>query len=75
METGFISLILAVAFVCVFIGIVIGKRSVRNDEIHGSIYVYQDDVGTAPSLFLEYNTSIENIASRKQVVFDVKIVK
>lgn len=75
METGFIALVAIVAFVCTLIGSITGKRSARTDEIHGCIYVYQDDTGTAPSLLLEYNTSIENIASRKQVVFDVKIVK
>ena len=74
METGFVVLlILAATVLGIVIGVTIGRRRIR--ETQGVIYAYYDNTGNGPSLLLDYSVPIDDIASRKQVVFDVSVIR
>lgn len=77
MEAGFIVLVVAMVIIGVIAGIFIGK-SIEKSRINryvskGYIYISNDD-GLQPDLFLQCTVPIEDIASCKQVLFDVTVV-
>lgn len=77
MEAGFIILVAMVTIIAIIAGIFIGKRieksRVNNYVSKGFIYVSNDD-GSQPDLFLQCTVPIEDIASCKQVLFDVTVL-
>lgn len=79
METGFVVLLIVAMLVGVFLGIFISrsrKTSRKTSrETQGVIYAYYDNTGNNPSLLLEYSVPIDDIASRKQVTFDVAVIR
>lgn len=75
METGFIILAIVGLVVGVVIGLLIGKSRRKPDETQGTIYAYYGGDGDAPSLLLEYSVPIDDIASRKRVIFDVSVIQ
>ena len=76
METGFVVLLVVLSIVvgAVF-GVLIEKSRKRLYKTQGTIYAYYDDDNSNPSLLLEYGVPIDDIASRKQVVFDVSVIR
>ena len=76
METGFVVLLVVLSIVvgAVF-GVLIEKSRKRPYKTQGTIYAYYDDDNSNPSLLLEYGVPIDDIASRKQVVFDVSVIR
>lgn len=76
MEAGIIVIvILGVLASGVVIGTFIERSRIRKVDSQGTIYVYLDSTANKPSLLLEYAVPIEDIVSRKQVLFDVTIVR
>lgn len=74
MEAGFIAL----AVVCIIIGIVIGiisKTKTAKVESYGILHIDCSDVDSEPWMYLEARTSVGEMASKKQVTFDVHIIK
>ena len=75
MEAGFVILIAAFALIVgVMIGILVSKATKPNGT-QGTIYAYYGESGNDPSLLLEYSVPIDDIASRKRVVFDVTVIR
>lgn len=76
MEAGIVALI-AIAMLAIgcIIGIFIVGRKTPEPETHGTIYVYYKETANGPSLLLDYNVPIDDIASRKQVLFDVSVIR
>lgn len=75
MEPGIVVLIAVVmAIVGCVAGMLIEKRRRNTGDAQGIIYAHYSDTGSGPSLLLEPHVSIDDIASRKRVVFDVTIV-
>ena len=76
METGFVVLI---AMLSIAVGAVIGalieRHRKRLYKSQGTIYAYYDDNNSNPSLLLEYGVPIDDIASRKQVIFNVSVIR
>ena len=75
MEAGFIILtaLTILALVIVFVlGIIKNKNP---NETQGVIYAYYSEQNIEPSLLLEYSVPINDIASRKRVTFDVKVIR
>lgn len=78
MEAGFVALLVSViiaALVGIVIGVSIEKRKSQKVETQGDIYVYYSESGEGPSLLLDYSVPINDIASRKRVLFDVVVIK
>lgn len=73
METGFVILVFAVAVIGVIIGIFIGRSMGNSYSTQGVINVDYSDPDDGPYLFLELNTSIADVVSKKQAIFDVRI--
>ena len=72
MEAGFVVLFVLVAIVMgVLIGMFIERKRKITELKQGTIYVYRVDESAPVSLMLEYNVPIDDIASRKHVMFDV----
>lgn len=76
MEAGFIVLISVVILLLgIIIGFLIAGATKKTEGTQGIIYAYYNDSDSKPSLLLEYNVPIDDITSRKQVVFDVTVVR
>lgn len=76
MEAGFVIMIAVFTMVIgVLIGMVIRKFSPSKEGTQGIIYAYYYEGIDKPSLLLEGSVPVDDIASRKQVVFDVVVVK
>lgn len=75
MEAGFVVLVIVLLCVGIIIGIAIERSKTKKVETQGVIYAYFPEPGSAPALLLEYSVSIDDIASRKRVLFDVTVVK
>ena len=76
METGFAVLFVLIGIVAgIIIGIFIAKLRNNPEGTQGTIYAYFNDPESNPSLLLEYSVPIDDIASRKQVTFDVMVIR
>lgn len=75
METGFVILAVVTLVLCATVGILIAKLTKRPEETQGTIYAYYSDSASNPSLLLEQSVPINDIASRKQVIFDVVVIQ
>lgn len=79
MEAGFIALVIVMIGLGIVAGIVLGfylGRSIKKSRgTQGTIYAYYDSTNADPSLLLEYSVPINDIASRKQVTFNVQVIK
>ena len=75
METGYIILTIVGLVMGVLIGLLINKSKWKPNKSQGTIYAYYGDAGEGPSLLLEYSVPIDDIASRKHVAFDVKVIR
>ena len=75
MEAGYIILAIVTGIIGVLIGVNIERRNARTLETQGTIYAYYGDADNDPSLLLEYNVPISDIASRKRVLFDVSVIE
>lgn len=77
MEVGFLAaLAIALAF---FIGIRVGasgnKNEVGFDEPKGILNVAYDDACAMPELFLNLQAPVDDIVSKKRVVFYVNVIR
>lgn len=78
MEAGFVASIIAICLASVLffvIGIVVGRHTKKAGEQLGVLNVDCSDPANVPYLYLELTTTIADISDRKQVMFDVRIVK
>ena len=76
MKTGFVVLIAILSIVVgAVIGILIERHRKKLYKPQGTIYAYYDDDNSNPSLLLEYGVPIDDIASRKQAVFNVSVIR
>ena len=76
METGFVVLLVILSIIVeVAIWILIERHRKKIYKSQGTIYAYYDDDNSNPSLLLEYGVPIDDIASRKQVVFNVSVIR
>ena len=76
METGFVVLLVILSIlVGSIIGVFIERHRKKLYKSQGTIYAYYDDDNSNPSLLLEYSVPIDDIASRKQVVFNVSVIR
>lgn len=75
METGFMVAMLLVMLVGIAIGFVIGRSKKKPNESQGVLYAYCGEDNAQPSLLLEGTASINEITSRKQVIFDVVVIR
>lgn len=76
METGLIVLLAILSIVVgAVIGVLVERHRKKLYKSQGTIYAYYDDDNSNPSLLLEYGVPIDDIASRKQVVFNVSVIR
>ena len=75
MEAGIIAIIFCVLTAGIIVGMFIGRSITNEAESQGIIYVYCDGQGDNPSLLLEYAVPIDDIISRKRVIFDVNVIR
>lgn len=76
METEFVVLFVILSIVVgAVIGILIERHRKKLYKSQGTIYAYYDGNSSNPSLLLEYGVPIDDIASRKQVVFNVSVIR
>ena len=76
METEFVVLLVILSIVVgAVIGVLIERYRKKLYKSQGTIYAYYDDDNSNPSLLLEYGVPIDDIASRKQVVFNVSVIR
>lgn len=74
METGYIILAIITAVIGVLFGMRVERSKSNSSETQGTIYAYYGDSDSNPSLLLEYNVPISDIASRKRVLFNVVVI-
>ena len=75
MEAGFVVMLVGVALVMgIVIGLLIVKLIKRSEKTQGTIYAYCNNQVDQPALLLEYNVPIDDITSRKRVLFDGVII-
>ena len=76
METGFVVLLAILSIVVgAVIGVLIERHRKKIYKSQGTIYAYYDDDNSNPSLLFEYGVPIDDITSRKQVVFNVSVIR
>ena len=76
METGFVVLLVILSIVVeVAIWILIERHRKKIYKSQGTIYAYYDDNNSNPSLLLDPDVPIDDIASRKQAVFSVSVIR
>lgn len=75
MEAGFILAIAIVLVIGVIVGMLIAGKRKKNEESQGVLFVDCSDREYEPSLYLNATVPIDDIVSRKQVTFDVNIIK
>ena len=75
MEAGFIALVILVAVICFAVGIHIGKRSAKHQEVQGVLNIDCGESDASPYLFLQLEVPIEDIVNRKQALFDVNVFR
>lgn len=76
MESGFVVMIAVFTMaIGILMGMVIKRRSPTKETTQGVIYAYYHVGEDKPSLLLEGSVPVEEIVSRKRVLFDVAVVK
>lgn len=75
MEAGLIALIVLAAIICLLLGVNIVRSTSKADSVHGTLNVDCRDSENGPCLFLALDVPIEEVTSKKQVLFDVRIIK
>lgn len=76
METGFVVLLVILSIIVeVAIWILIERHRKKIYKSQGTIYTYYDDNNSNPSLLLDPDVPIDDIASRKQAVFNVSVIR
>ena len=75
MEAGFIAIVAVVATIGIVCGVFIERFRKKPDNTQGTIYIYCDKSESKPSLLLDYDVPINDMASRKRVVFNVVVIK
>ena len=75
MELGIMLIMLLVLVSGFLIGVIVERFRSGKGETQGVVYVYCGESENKPSLLLEYYVPIEDITSRKQVVFDVDVIR
>ena len=78
METGFIVLFIVAPVVLVLgiiLGVALGKTKNATVDSYGIVYVDYSYATQDPILYLGAGVPIEEIASHKQVTFDVSVIK
>lgn len=76
MEVGFvIAAIVLVAIVFTAVGIHIGKTRTNRSHVQGILNIDIGDPENGPGLFLSLDVPIEEVASRKQAVFSVNVIR
>ena len=79
MGAGFVVLMFIIAAFSIALGFVLGVSIKKNGSptstTQGIVYVDRCDPDGRPWLYLEATATIDDIASRKQVTFDVNVVK
>ena len=76
METGFVVLLVILSIIVeVAIWILIERHRKKIYKSQGTIYAYYDDNNSNPSLLLDPDVPIDDIASRKQAVFNVSVIR
>lgn len=76
MEIGFVVLLIVLSIVVgAVIGLLIERYRKKLYKSQGTIYAYYDDNNSNPSLLLDPDVPIDDIASRKQAVFSVSVIR
>ena len=76
MEAGFATLAIIAAFVMgAIFGSIMGWRKKLTRESSGIIYVDCRDPDLNPEMFLEADVPMDIIATRKYLLFDVKVLR
>ncbi len=76
METGLmIAAMVLVAIIFTAVGIHIGKTKVTRQYVQGILNIDTGDLKNSPGLFLSLDVPIEDVASRKQAVFTVNVIR
>lgn len=75
MEAGLIALIVLAAIGCLLLGVNIIKMKSKDVSIQGTLNVDCRDSENGPCLFLALDVPVEEVASKKKVLFDVRIIK
>lgn len=75
MEAGFIVFSTVMMVVGIVIGWLIGRFLKKTNTTHGIIYVFYNSEDNKPSLLLEPNVPIDDIASQKRVSLDVMVLQ
>lgn len=78
METGMIVLMVVSALIGLLVGVFLGKRIIKRKEtvgIQGILNVDCSDPNSDPGLWLQLEVPIEDIATREQAIFIVKLIR
>lgn len=75
MEAGFVILLLVVACVFTVVGMYIERLRFDRQDIQGDLNVYCDDPHCEPGLFLGLTVPINDVVSRKHVIFNVNVIQ
>lgn len=75
MEAGITLLVIVAVIVGIAFGMYIEKTKLNKAETQGVIYVYTRNPNERPSLLLEYAVPIDDIMARKQVIFNVELIR
>ena len=75
MEAGLIALIVLAAIICLLLGVNIVRTKTKPNGVQGTLNVDCRDSENGPCLFLALDVPIEEITAKKQVLFDVRIIK
>ena len=75
MEAGFVVLAILVGVISLVVGIHIGKRTAKRQDVQGVLNVDCGESDINPYLFLQLEVQIEDILGRKQALFDVHVIR
>lgn len=75
MELGFVASAVVALAVGIVLGVYIEKRHAKRRYSKGILHVDYGDPEDMPNIYLEPIVPVSDIASQKQVIFDVKVIR
>ena len=75
MEIALVFVAIACGIIGLTVGLVIGRNRKAKDETRGILHVDSSESANSPGLYLTLTVPIDDVVSRKHVLFDVNVIQ